>query len=268
ARKSYPRASPNAQFTPWDFDDVIAHLPDDCSLVGGQAVAWWANHYGIKVRVGDRESNVTSNDIDFWGERSDLVELAKQLRHRPIFPHEYEMTVWVGAFQITIRDQQSVVEFLHTVPGLDTNNPDDACVEQIYLGKSVKKNILVLSPVSLVLAKLHALRHFDQKTRHDEQHLKVSIETSKRFIIESLESRHAKEVLWNCQRLINCHQLKSTRRLEAQHQFNILDAIPIGEIQRESKNPWATRRRSRKTHKVLDRPMASGVRRQPRPGRC
>jgi len=40
--KSYPKISPDAQFTPWDFADIIAHLPDDCSLVGGQAVAWWA----------------------------------------------------------------------------------------------------------------------------------------------------------------------------------------------------------------------------------
>jgi hypothetical protein len=165
------------------------------------------------------------------------VELAKRLHHKPIFPHEYEMTVWVGAFEVMIRGKKSVVEFLHTIPGLDTNSPDEACVEQTYPDKSIRKSILVLSPVSLVLTKLHALRHFDQKSRHDEQHLKVSIETSKSFIIELIKGRKAKEALWNCQRLIDCHQLKPTRRLEAQHQFNILDAMPIGAIERESENP-------------------------------
>jgi hypothetical protein len=147
------------------------------------------------------------------------------------------MTVWVGAIEITIRGKQTVVEFVHAVPGLDTNNPDNACVEQQYRNKSITKSLLILSPVSLVLAKLHALRHFDQKARQDELHLKVSLEASKRFITELLGAREAKEALWNCQRLIDCHHLKPSRRLEAQHQFNILDAIPIAQIQRESGNP-------------------------------
>ncbi len=233
----YPQTSPDAQFTPADFASVIAYLPDDCPLVGGQAVAWWADRYGIKVRVGDRERAVTSRDIDFWGGRSDLVQLARHLHQRPFFPHEYEMTVWVGAIEITVGGKQTVVEFLHTVPGLDTNNPENACVEQEYTHENLNKRLLILSPVSLVLAKLHALRHFDQKARQDEMHLKVSIEASKRFITELLRAKEAKEALWNCQRLIDCHQMKPSRRLEAQHRFNILEAIPIAEIQQESRNP-------------------------------
>lgn len=233
----YPQISPDAQFSPSDFADVIGKLPDGCPLVGGQAVAWWANRYGVKIRVGDRERAITSRDIDFWGGRSDLIQLAKRLDRRPVFPHEYEMTVWVGAIEITVRGKHTLVEFLHTVPGLDTNNPDNACVEQEYGDKGIKKRLLILTPVSLVLAKLHALRHFDQKARQDELHLKISIEASKRFIAELLRGREAKEALWNCQRLIDCHQMKPSRRLEAQHQFNILDAIPIAEIQQESQNP-------------------------------
>ena len=236
-RGGYPRVSPDAHFTPRDFAAIIAHLPEGCPLVGGQAVAWWAERYGIKVRVGDQESAVTSRDIDFWGGRSDLVQMATRLHRRPVFPHEYEMTVWVGAIEITVRGKQTIVEFLHTVPGLDTNNPDHACVEQEYTDKALKKCLPILTPVSLVLTKLHALRHFDQKARQDELHLKVSIEASKHFIIELLKAKEAKPALWNCQRLIDCHQMKPIRRLEVQHQCNILDAIPIAELRRESHNP-------------------------------
>ena len=31
----------DAQFTPRDFAAIIAHLPEDCPMVDGQAVAWW-----------------------------------------------------------------------------------------------------------------------------------------------------------------------------------------------------------------------------------
>jgi hypothetical protein len=31
--KGYPKISPDAQFTPWDFAHIIAHMPDGCPLV-------------------------------------------------------------------------------------------------------------------------------------------------------------------------------------------------------------------------------------------
>jgi len=36
-----------SRFRPRDFADVLAQLPPGCPLVGGQAVAWWAERYGI-----------------------------------------------------------------------------------------------------------------------------------------------------------------------------------------------------------------------------
>ncbi len=147
------------------------------------------------------------------------------------------MTVWVGAVQITIQGQPTLVEFLHTIPGLDTNNPTTACVEQEYAEHSVKRRLSIMTPVSLVLTKLHALRHFNQETRQDELHLKVSIQAFRRFIMELVEAREVRLALWNWRRLVECHRTKPNRRLEKEHRFKILDAIPISEMRQESENP-------------------------------
>src|ERR1039457_4466387 len=71
--KSQPSAAGKRIFVPSDFAAVIQHVPEECPLVGGQAVAWWAQEYSPS------DKPVTSCDIDFWGFRDDLTTLARAL---------------------------------------------------------------------------------------------------------------------------------------------------------------------------------------------
>jgi hypothetical protein len=80
-----------------------------------------------------------------------------------------------------------MVEFINTVPGLDTFNPEKATLRQFFKTGAWQKELLILSPVSLVLAKLYALRAFDQADRQDELHLKVSLVTARHFLIQLLQ---------------------------------------------------------------------------------
>jgi len=228
-----PVAERAARLAPGDFSEVIAHLPEECPVIGGQAVAWWAARYQL---MGDKGEVITSADIDFWGSRDDLKKMAKGLRRKAIFPDEYEMTVWVGAIQLNIQGLKTVAEFLHTVPGLDTNDPSKASVEAQFAAGSVRKVILILSPVSCVIAKLHCLRHFQQDQREDELHLRISLVASHRFLTELLGQHEIRRVLWNCERIIAVSRLKPYGRLEAQYSLDILGAIPITEIQRYAEN--------------------------------
>jgi len=232
-----PRLRGEARFVVADFQDVLRRVSADCPLVGGQAVAWWAARYGIKPLEAGQERIVASRDIDFWGSREDLLRLARQLHRRAVLPHAYEMTVWVGAVPLSIQGQPTVAEFLHTIPGLDTNNPDQACVGQELVIGGVRKRLQILTPVSLVLAKLHALRHFDQTERQDEFHLRVCLEASVRFLEETVAAGEVRLLLWNVKRLINGRQLKAVRKLEQQYGFNLLQAVPLTRLRREAKDP-------------------------------
>lgn len=219
--------SPRRVFVPTDFGAIIRRIPETCPLVGGQAVAWWASFYSIS---GSFEKPLTSCDIDFWGFREDLQRLATAMRRKPVWPHKYEMTAWVGGIPLLVNGEETIVDFINSVPGLDVIDPEKASVGQIFRTEDASKKFLVLSPVSLVLSKLHALRAYDQADRQDELHLKVSLLTSMPFIAQLLDQSNIREALWNVERLIAASRTKPYQRLESKHRFRILSAVPIPQI--------------------------------------
>lgn len=218
-----PTLDKDLRLRPDDFRAVLEKIPKDCPLVGGQAVAWWANRYDIRPDG----QEVTSRDIDFWGSREDLEVLARRLKRPPIWPNAYEMTVWVGAVELSIGGKKSLAEMIHTVPGLDTNEPGQASV----LEKIAGRKLSVLSPVSLVLAKLHALRHFDQTERQDRIHLIVVLEACQSYFRELLGAGQVRVALHEVERLIRVHGLKAMKKLERAHKFVVLSAVPIAAFQ-------------------------------------
>jgi hypothetical protein len=107
-----------------------------------------------------------------------------------------------------------------------------------------------MSPVSLVLAKLHALRHFSQSDRQDFVHLLVSLQAANEFIKDTLkQSPHL--ALWNCNRLIDAYRQKPNRKIEQAHGFQILSAVPIDSIQREAQHANLSRKDRRRLQNFL-----------------
>ena len=56
--------------------------------------------------------------------------------------------------RLVLRVKRLLLKFLHTIPGLDTSDPNKASIEQEYSAASGKRMLQFLSPVSLVLSKL------------------------------------------------------------------------------------------------------------------
>ncbi len=82
-RVPLPKPDPGARFKPGDFDDVLEHLPATCILIGGQAVAWWAEKYSVKTDGGNLVDN-TSKDIEFWGRHEEPVPHCQPAQQDPI----------------------------------------------------------------------------------------------------------------------------------------------------------------------------------------
>jgi hypothetical protein len=72
--------------------------------------------------------------------------------------------------------------------------------------------------------------HFDQAGRNDLEHLRVCLEAANCFLAELVQQREVRMVLTNMERLLALHGWKPTGRLETEHQFSILSAIPIENI--------------------------------------
>ena len=255
-RVPLPKPDPGARFKPGDFDEVLEHLPSTCILIGGQAVAWWAEKYSVKTRGGDLVDD-TSKDIDFWGRHEDLFRIANKLKRTPYLPDKREMTFLVGAIEVNAAGKKTALELLHRVPGLDSDEPNAVALPEA-LTKSGKV-VLVLTPVSLVLSKLYNLRHFSQEDRHDLMHLKTSVSASRAFISE-IVSRDPKFALWNCKRLIRAQQEARNQRLERQHGFRLLSGIPIESIRAASQGQAVPPERRLKLQGFLEQqwPRVSG----------
>jgi hypothetical protein len=226
-----------SEFTPSDFIEVLRVIKDECAIAGGQAVSWWSIRYSLAAGDGPSgKGPVTSSDIDLWGGREDVLALARKLGRKAILPGPYDMTVWSGAVPLEIQGHRSVADFLHTIPGLDTVDDDKASLRQELAAGQERIAIKILSPVSMVFVKLHALRHFDQSGRNDLVHLRVCLKAANSFIAELLADNETRSVLSNCERLISLHGFKPTSRLESVHGFRVLSGIPIEAIRDSADN--------------------------------
>lgn len=221
-----PEPDPQAKFKPGDFDVVLQNIPPHCVLIGGQAVAWWAERYSIKNPAGDRVE-ATSKDIDFWGSRDDLFQIATRLNKAPVFPDPREMTLLIGAIEVSVAGKKTVLEMLRRVPGLDVEDPNAVALPEAIA--STGSETLILTPVSLVLTKLHGLRRFPQNDRQDLLHLQISLAACQEFLSEVV-LRDTSYTLWNCNRLIRASQESRNQRLERKYLFRILSAIPIANM--------------------------------------
>lgn len=208
-----------------DCAQVLAHAGEAIPLIGGQAVGWWALRFQGQLPA-EFSAPVTSRDIDFWADREQMDQYAELLQVRPRYPHRYEMTVLAGVIPLEINGQRTSIEFLHTVPGLDVNDPDAATVLQEMDGMRFR----VLDPVSLTCTKLHALRNFEQKERQDLYHLSVCLAVCQPFVEEALR-RSVRTGIWYSERLIRNCLRQNNQRLMERHQLEWKPSIPLAAIE-------------------------------------
>lgn len=208
-----------------DCAQMLARAGEAIPLIGGQAVGWWALRFRRQLPA-EYSNPMTSRDIDFWADREQLDLYATLLQAKPHYPHQYEMTVLAGVIPIEINGQRTSIEFLHTVPGLDVNDPDATTVLQEMDGMRFR----VLDPISLTCTKLHALRNFGQKDRQDLYHLRVCLAVCRPFTEEALR-QSVQTGIWYCERLIrNCLRQNNPRLME-RHQIEWKPSIPLPAIE-------------------------------------
>lgn len=208
-----------------DCAQMLACAGDTIPLIGGQAVGWWALRYQNHLPA-EFSTPVTSRDIDFWADREQMDRYAKLLRAKPHYPNQYEMTVLAGVIPVEINGQHTSIEFLHTVPGLDVNDPDAATVLQDMDGRRFR----VLDPVSLTCTKLHALRNFEQEHRQDKYHLRICLAVCRPFIDEALR-RSVQTGIWYCERLIRNSLRQSNQKLLHRHRLEWKPSIPLSTVE-------------------------------------
>jgi hypothetical protein len=201
---------------------VFANSGTDLVLIGGQAVALWADEYSDNLKL---DAPVLSKDIDFWGDRARLTKLARKLGTKADYPHHRVMTNLSGIIRVRVVDRLINIDVLHRVPGLEEVDP-----RRVTLPLNFGDHpILVLDPISLIASKLHNLRHFNQSGRNDLEQLKLTIQVAGFFIEDAFRSG-VRVGLNYCKRVFEMALHASNQNTFKKHSIKMLDAIPIKAI--------------------------------------
>jgi hypothetical protein len=97
-------------------DTLLRSFGDGTVLVGGQALAFWMDRYGIEP-----EGAVVTNDGDVLGTADDAERIAKALRAALVRPTERALTSLVAQIRIPVADGRlrnvDLLHLLYTVGG-------------------------------------------------------------------------------------------------------------------------------------------------------
>lgn len=159
-------------------------------IIGGQAVYFWVSRYAGEEKALEQSHPFTSKDIDFYGGRSDVLRLAKQLGARAEFPPSHMMTSLAGIIPLMIGSARTSVEFIRQVAGVRHQDVSRFAVERELAGIKLR----VLDPVSLLLCKASLAVGVNQKDRRDVVHLHLLIICVRAFLRETLAGVEAGEL--------------------------------------------------------------------------
>jgi hypothetical protein len=145
-----------APLAPAEVSRILSICSPEGLLVGGQALAFWADHFGVR-RPADLESGVTA-DADFIGDSALARHLGKQLGWTTWIPTLDDATPQTG--KVTHRLKNGTVkqvDFLSGVVGLTTKDLVRRAVELEVPGAGILRVIHPIDVLDSRIQNLHAL---------------------------------------------------------------------------------------------------------------
>jgi hypothetical protein len=215
-------------------------------IIGGQAVNYWATRSLPQEAGLAAWQPFASKDIDFRGNRDDVLQMAAQLGRPAVFPHKKMMTAFAGGVPWSIGDARSRVEFVRQIPGSTPEAVEKLAVEHDYLGQPVR----VIDPISLLACKLVLALTVEQRTRRDADHARILLLCVRAFLRDTLRGVESGELptrgwLGAAERLLKMAESKTGRQAALKLKVHWPQALPEAEIA-ASKTPLIARFREKR----------------------
>jgi hypothetical protein len=218
-------------------DEEISQILESCNgralLVGGQALAFWAQYYQIRP-LGVLSANITS-DADFLATSQvarDLSQTLTPMGWKYWQPSFDDVTPQVAKLSKRIEGQGiKQIDFLGSIVGLKT-----ASIEQRAVTLSLADGIRlrVLHPLDVLESRLKNLASLPSKRNAQgiaQAHLAIDIVKS--FLEERLRENSVRQLLDAIERVIRIAQDKTLGTVFAQHGFDLLAAVPADRVPSE-----------------------------------
>lgn len=162
---------------------LLTSLPADVVLVGGQALAFWIEHFKINPVLDENDEAFVSRDADFLGRREHVKMLAKALSGIAEYPpSEKAMTILCGQIFLVKKDDNSFmnIDIIHRIGNMDSEAARRRAVEAELQGKK----FLVMHPLDVLISRAENFRGIpDKQNNNGLRQVLLAIEVARKYVI-------------------------------------------------------------------------------------
>lgn len=203
---------------------VLASLSSESVLVGGQALAFWVNHYNVALP--SIFSGAISDDADILGTKEDVSAIAKGAQGVAKFEPQGSLSALIGHVTIPISGESFVnVDVLHRLVGIKATTVR----EHASIGHLEDISFRVMHPIDVLISRVENLATIPDK-QNDEgvSQLRLAIMVAAQYIKELSEhpddgQKHAMRVI---ERLVSLAKSGSGQKCMKQFGINFINALP------------------------------------------
>jgi hypothetical protein len=216
-----------AQLSPEDVRTILGICSPRGLLVGGQALAFWADHLQVK-RPANLVSGVTA-DADFIGDAALAKSLGKRLGWETWIPALDDATAQTGKVTHRLRNGSvKQVDFLSGVVGLTTKDLVRRAVEMEVPAIGLLR---VMHPVDVLDSRIQNLHLLAEKrTGAGIAQGKLAVDVARAFIRLEIATRGERAGLRLLERVVEMAGDIGAVRVFLLYRIDPLDAVPLDDF--------------------------------------
>ena len=209
---------------------VLRSTERTCVLVGGQALAFWNDYYGIEpLRTKPADALVT-RDADFLGTRESVLALARATSGRASFPPRRSLTSLVG--QVIVQAEGNAflnIDVLHRLLGPRAEGVRRRA-QSVRLGDV---EFLVMHPIDVFHSRIENLARLkDKQTAEGIAQARLGVQVGRAFILDVARQGPTgeKQVLRAIERVAEIAKGGAGRKVARRFNVDLLAAVPADAV--------------------------------------
>jgi hypothetical protein len=220
-----------APLTPEDVKKILSICSPRGLLVGGQALAFWADHLRVK-RPENLESGVTA-DADFIGDADLAKSLGKRLGWETWIPALDDATPQTGKVSHRLKSGGvKQVDFLSGVAGLTTKDLVRRAVEMEVPGIG---HLRLIHPIDVLDSRIQNLHLLPEKrTRSGIAQARLAVDVARAFIRQEVAVRSERAGLKLLERVAEIASDIAAVRVFLLYGIDPLEAVPLEDFRTTS----------------------------------
>jgi len=199
----------------------------DAIIVGGQALVYWADYYGVDVQM---ENSGVTKDLDLLGTDAHLRQLGKVVQATPMLQNPRFISALVGTIEIPLsKDLFTNIDVVHTLAGLDRDEVRRNAVKV----QIAEFQCLFMHPLHVLESRLKNIEKIPQKRNPQAiQQAALAVKVVNRYIAQRANSDEESFALKAVEKVVSLGKV-AAGKMAAKHGVNLIKAIPFEAIQNE-----------------------------------